>query len=84
MNVDVCDRKLNFICEKGLLIKFLFFSKKKRFFFFWLVVDRCSSLNDICGKHGRCINTDDGQFRCECHFLFGGNRCRSGKNKKLK
>ncbi|CAF1604922.1 unnamed protein product [Rotaria sp. Silwood1] len=57
MNVDVCDRKLNFICEK--------------------VVDRCSSLNDICGKHGRCINTDDGQFRCECHFLFGGNRCRS-------
>ncbi|CAF4088198.1 unnamed protein product [Rotaria sp. Silwood2] len=57
MNVDVCDRKLNFICEK--------------------VVDRCSSLNDVCGKHGRCINIDDGQFRCECHFLFGGNRCRS-------
>ncbi|CAF1609857.1 unnamed protein product [Adineta ricciae] len=57
MNVDVCDRKLNFICEK--------------------VVDRCSSLNDICGKHGRCVNTDDGQFRCECHFLYGGNRCRS-------
>ncbi|CAF3629777.1 unnamed protein product [Adineta steineri] len=57
MNVDVCDRKLNFICEK--------------------VVDRCSSLNDICGKHGRCVNTDDGQFRCECHFLFSGNRCRS-------
>ncbi|CAF1214705.1 unnamed protein product [Rotaria sordida] len=57
MNVDVCDRKLSFICEK--------------------VVDRCSSLNDICGKHGRCINTDDGQYRCECHFLFGGNRCRS-------
>ncbi|UJR09713.1 hypothetical protein I4U23_013942 [Adineta vaga] len=57
MNVDVCDRKLNFICEK--------------------VVDRCSSLNDICGKHGRCVNTDDGQFRCECYFLYGGDRCRS-------
>lgn len=47
---------------------------------FDLVVDRCSSLNDICGKHGRCVNTDDGQFRCQCHFLFGGNRCRSSKN----
>ncbi|CAF2035268.1 unnamed protein product [Rotaria magnacalcarata] len=57
MNVDVCDRKLNFICEK--------------------VVDRCSSLHDTCGKHGRCINTDDGQFRCDCHFLFGGDHCRS-------
>jgi len=28
MNVDVCDRKLNFICEKGL-----FMNKKKIFFF---------------------------------------------------
>ena len=43
------------------------------------MVDRCSSLNDFCGKHGRCMNTDDGQFRCECQFLFGGNRCRSSK-----
>ena len=50
---------------------------------FDLVVDRCSSLNDICGKHGRCVNTDDGQFRCQCHFLFGGNRCRSSKKDKI-
>jgi hypothetical protein len=79
MNVDVCDRKLNFICEKGLLIYQKFFSETS----FWLVVDRCSSLNDICGKHGRCVNTDDGQFRCDCHFLFGGNRCRSGKKNQF-
>ncbi len=25
MNVDVCDKKLNFICEKGLLIKINFY-----------------------------------------------------------
>ena len=47
------------------------------------MVDRCSSLNDICGKHGRCVNTEDGQFRCECQFLFGGNRCRTSKKRKI-
>ncbi|CAF0932859.1 unnamed protein product [Didymodactylos carnosus] len=55
MNVDDCDRKLSFICEK--------------------VVDRCSIVHDICGKHGRCVNTDDGNHKCECHFLFSGLRC---------
>jgi hypothetical protein len=80
MNVDVCDRRLNFICEKGLLIYFC----SEILFFFFSVVDRCSSLHDICGKHGRCVNTDDGQFRCECYFLFGGNRCRSSERINLK
>jgi hypothetical protein len=77
MNVDVCDRKLNFICERGLFRNELVFIDVVCLFL--SVVDRCSSLNDICGKHGRCVNTDDGQFLCECHFLFSGNRCRSGK-----
>jgi hypothetical protein len=68
--------------KKVCFIKFiLFFFLKEKLLI--IVVDRCSSLNDICGKHGRCINTDDGQFRCECHFLFGGNRCRSGKINKI-
>lgn len=75
MNVDVCDRRLNFICEKGLFEP----GRNSKLIFFSLVVDRCSSLNDICGRHGRCVNTDDGQIRCQCHFLFGGNHCRSCK-----
>jgi hypothetical protein len=80
MNVDVCDRRLNFICEKGLFIKENLFLNQN----FLSVVDRCSSLNDICGKHGHCVNTDDGQFRCECHFLFSGNRCRSSQRINFK
>lgn len=81
MNVDVCDRRLNFICEKGSSRKL--FALFRSHFSSPLVVDRCSSLNDICGQHGRCINTDDGQFRCQCHFPFDGNRCRSSKTKSM-
>jgi len=85
MNADVCNRKLNFICEKGRDQKerknFFLLNKTKICFF--LVVDRCSSLPDVCGKHGRCVNTDDGQYRCECHFLFDGTRCRSSTKKIL-
>ena len=68
MNADVCDRKLNFICEKGR-------DQKER--------DDFCFANIICGKHGRCVNTDDGQYRCECHFLFDGTRCRSSTKKIL-
>ncbi|CAF4543405.1 unnamed protein product, partial [Rotaria sp. Silwood2] len=37
------------------------------------VLDFCFA-NDVCGKHGYCVNSPSG-FKCSCSFLYGGILC---------
>lgn len=41
------------------------------------MLDICFA-NDVCGKHGRCINTLSG-YNCSCSFLYDGLLCEKSK-----
>jgi len=55
---------------KSMILSSIFFSSN-------LVLDRCFN-NIICGKHGRCVNSQS-SFNCECSFLYDGLLCEKCK-----
>jgi len=62
------------LCQYG---KYKLMIHPSMFFSSDLVLDRCLN-NMICGKHGRCVNSQSG-FNCSCSFLYDGLFCEKCK-----